>query len=43
MKFLVALAVLIAVAVAAPANPDADAVIVSQVADIAPSGDYQNS
>lgn len=44
MKFIVALSFLIAVAVAAPANPEADAQIVSQQADIAADlSQYSNS
>lgn len=40
MKFLIAFAFLIVAAVAAPANPDADATIVEQHADILPQGSY---
>lgn len=46
MKFLVVLAFIFAVAVAAPANlnnPDADATIIEQNADIDPQGNFQYS
>lgn len=44
MKFLIALAALIVIAAAAPpASPESQATIVSQQADIEPSGNYQNS
>lgn len=43
MKFLVAFAFLIVAAVAAPANPEADATIVQQSADILPQGGFTYS
>lgn len=45
MKFLIAFAFLIVAAVAAPpsTNPEADATIVAQSADILPQGSYQFS
>jgi len=43
MKFLVVFAFLIVAAVAAPANPEADATIVQQQKDILPQGDYTYS
>lgn len=43
MKFLVVFAFVFAVAVAAPANLDADATIIEQNADIDPQGNFQYS
>lgn len=44
MKFLIAFAAIVAVAIAAPpANPEAIATIVNQQADIDPQGNYQSA